>query len=116
MRRGPTPPLFYARVSFQGSYIVTFANDVILKGLMGRRFGTREWLYLYYFLIVSRDRESPSLDDDGFQSHFVVKSIILRCLFFHSLNVVILSQLSAKSVKGECGTLDHDSKVPSDAR
>jgi len=43
--------------------------------------------------------------DDG-RIKFFANVIILRDLFFRSLNVVILSQLRAKSVKGECGALD----------
>ncbi len=34
VRRSPLPPFFYARISFQGSYIFVFDKDMILKGLM----------------------------------------------------------------------------------
>jgi len=67
---------------------------------------------LFFCESLARSRE-PSLDDDGFQSHFIVKNIILRDLSFHSLNVIILNRLWAKPVECERGALDPRTfKVP----
>jgi len=60
------------------------------------------------FSVSFTSSRASGVGGDDFQFMFFVKSIILRDLFFSSLNVVILSQLRTKSVTSECDALDRD--------